>query len=63
MGLTLGEAKKLGACPFCGSYGLDLELDPTKGYYVYCSHCRTCGPIHSLRLKAIDLWNQRYIEK
>lgn len=50
-------------CPFCGTAGEDLEVEPTPedapDFYVSCGMCMCRGPEGLTEASAIHSWNSR----
>ena len=64
----------IGPCPFCGSLGAVLQIQPGARGYIYagarvvCDECRASGPstmggdeaiTERTKARAVGLWNQR----
>jgi len=54
----LRPAEQVEACPFCGSF--DLELFESPACFMVCNNCHCEGPYsHDGFDRATALWNQR----
>ncbi len=60
--------ERMKPCPFCGSKGKDLRVDPSGvlrfggkvdplGWSVCCKKCLCCGPYHDDKTEAVKSWN------
>jgi len=58
------EALNINPCPHCGDICPRLEWDGDNGgYWIECLECSVRGPKHSLKTKAISLWNMMQVKQ
>ena len=54
------DMPELKLCPFCEGEGFLISDNYNGNFFVECDNCGAMGPMSSLPVNAIVLWNQRF---